>query len=87
MRPRRKIAFHLVIDGNGWRSEQEWKADRTFKGRMKLRYGLNCFTRNHDVAVSIARDVGFLNVHIIPMASFTSVADDVAGQHLLIAST
>jgi hypothetical protein len=23
MRPRRKIAFHLVIDGSGWRSEQE----------------------------------------------------------------
>jgi SAM-dependent methyltransferase len=87
MRQRSKIAFHLVIDGSGWRSEQEWKADRTFRGRIKLRYGLNCFTRNHDVAVSIARDAGFLNVHIVPMASFTSVADDVSGQHLLIAST
>jgi cyclopropane fatty-acyl-phospholipid synthase-like methyltransferase len=39
------VVCHVALDAEGRKSESVWRADKTFKGRLKWKIGLHCFTR------------------------------------------
>lgn len=46
MRPGGKLLMHFAEPGQGgWRTQADWDTDRSLGGRLKRRYGLNCFGR------------------------------------------
>lgn len=78
------LLMHVVICGEGgWKSEAEWISDRTMRGRLALKFGLNCFTRSPSQILDLAWKAGFADPELLPMGKFTDVDDDVARQHLL----
>jgi len=87
LRPRGTLLMHVVVNGQGWRSESESVNDKSLRGRLRLKCGLNCFSRSPDQVLGLARDAGFSGCRLMPMAQITQVDDDVARQHLLLCHT
>ncbi len=81
------ILLHIVVEEQNWRTERDWQNDRTIKGRMKMNYGLNCFSRRKQAVIDMVREVGFSSPTIQPMKQIISEdIDDIWSQHLLHAS-
>ena len=40
-----KLLFHVQLEDSKWKTEKEWKSDVSVRGKIKLKYGLNCFSR------------------------------------------
>jgi SAM-dependent methyltransferase len=88
LRPGGILLLHFAIPGQqGWRTEAEWKADRSLAGRVKLRYGLNCFGRSVSEMESLVSGCGFADATVQSLAGNLPVAcdDDITQQHLLTA--
>jgi len=88
LRPGGTLLLHFAIPGQqGWRTEAEWKADRSLAGRLKLRYGLNCFGRSGSEMESLVSGCGFTDVAVQSLAENLLVPceDDITQQHLLTA--
>ncbi|MBZ5668201.1 MAG: class I SAM-dependent methyltransferase [Acidobacteriia bacterium] len=83
LRPGGRLLMHVVINGVGWKSEADWLGDTSLRGRVKLRCGLDCFSRSPERMLSLAEGAGFSHCRFLPLAGLTSVHDDVAHQHLL----
>jgi SAM-dependent methyltransferase len=77
------LLMHIVVNGAGWKSESESLNDKSLRGRIRLKYGLNCFSRSPDQVLTLAQGAGFSDCRLMPMAQITRVDDDVARQHLL----
>ncbi len=74
---------HVVLNGAyGWKTENDWREDRSLKGRAKWAVGLHCFSREPARIIAMAEAVGFSEVHIQPI-DVPGLEDDVAHQHLL----
>jgi SAM-dependent methyltransferase len=84
LRPKGALLMHVVINADGWRSESESANDRSLRGRLRLKYGLNCFSRSPGEVLGLAQEAGFAGCQLLSMAGITRVDDDVAGQHLLL---
>lgn len=82
-----RLVLHVVIDGFGWRTEHEWRADQTMRGRIKLNHGLNCFDRTRPQIEQLLTDAGFRVEKIIAAAEMTDAdADaDIVSQNILYA--
>ncbi len=85
LKPGGLLLMHVIIDAPGWRSEADWLGDNSMVGRVKLKYGLNCFSRTADQVIGLAETAGFHGCQIKPMSEFTFVDDDIAREHILIA--
>ncbi len=85
LRPNATVLLHFALPEDSWRTEQEWKGDRTLTGRAKLRFGLNCFGRSASTMTNRLNQAGFDDVRIEPIAGRTNVDDDIATQQLAIA--
>jgi cyclopropane fatty-acyl-phospholipid synthase-like methyltransferase len=85
LRPNGTLLVHFALPDDSWRTEQEWRNDRTMKGRVKLRVSLNCFGRSVDRMTNLLSDAGFADVQIEALAGQTNVDDDIARQHWAIA--
>jgi cyclopropane fatty-acyl-phospholipid synthase-like methyltransferase len=85
LKPGGKLLMHVVIDAPEWRSEEEWKQDKSAVARAKLRYALNCFTRSEQGVLAALAKSGFDDARIEAMADKTTVEDEVARQHLVTA--
>jgi SAM-dependent methyltransferase len=85
IRPGGTLVLHVVLDAPGWMTEAEWRADHSLRGRLRLRYGLNCFSRREAAMRAMVADAGFEILTLRPLSEVTAVSDDVAGQHLLTA--
>jgi SAM-dependent methyltransferase len=83
MRPGGRLLLHAVVNAVGLKTEAEWVGDRSFRGRLNLRYALNCFSRSPEQVVSLAEGAGFSHCQLLPLANLTSVDDYAAKQHLL----
>jgi SAM-dependent methyltransferase len=83
LRPGGILLMHVVLNGNGWKEESDWARDASTRGRLRLRYGLNCFSRASEQVLGFARTAGFAECQLLPMASLTRERD-LAGQHLLL---
>jgi SAM-dependent methyltransferase len=84
LRPDGTMLLHFAMPDDDWRTEQEWNGDRSLTGRMKLRFGLNCFGRSACAMTDLLNHAGFADVRIEPLAGRTNVEDDIALQHLAI---
>ena len=81
-----RIAFHVAVDQQGWRDESDWVSDKSIKGRLKLKCGLNCFNRNGESIVRMLGEQGFSSVCLQPIESLGfEDFDDICKQHLVTA--
>ena len=86
LKPGGRLALHVQVTGDGWRTEQEWRDDKTIRGKLKLRYGLHCFARPEDEHIETVSKAGFEEVTIAPIADMVSDRfDDICRQHLITA--
>lgn len=54
-----KILFHIQLDDEIWKPEEEWKSDTSLKGKLKYKYGLHCFGRTKEKHEEIISKHGF----------------------------
>ncbi len=81
-----KLLIHIVCDAPDWKSEADWKRDRSLRGRMKFRYGLNCFNRKEGGVPAFVAKHHFTNVAIRKISELVADSiDDVCRQHLITA--
>lgn len=86
LKPGGSLVLHIQITEPGWRTEQEWREDSSFRGLLKMRYGLNCFALAEDEHRDRVGDEGFEDVQIASIAEMVSDEfDDVCRQYLLTA--
>lgn len=86
LKPGGRIVLHAQMRNAVWRSEAEWRADRTVRGRARFRYGLHCFGRDEESLRGIVSRCGFTDVKIAPIRDLVEDDfDDVCRQHLLTA--
>jgi SAM-dependent methyltransferase len=78
IRPGGTLLIHFAVPGDtGWRTEADWKDDRSLAGRVKLRYGMNCFGRSSEEMKELITSCGFTAVVICSLAdTFASFGDD-----------
>lgn len=80
------LILHVQLDGGVWKKEDDWKQDRSVKGRLKYNYGLHNFGRPESEHLEMARFAGFINVGIEPLSQlFPKGFEDIGEQHLLTA--
>jgi len=88
LRPAGRFLLHVVLDAEGCRTEDEWRRDLSITGRLKLKYGLNCFTRSEKRVRKMLEAAGFGSIVVRPMREmFPEPLDDVCTQHLVCAKT
>ncbi len=87
IRPGGLLLLHFAVPGHqGYRTERHWLEDGSLTGRVKLRYGLNCFGRSADEMTELVSRSGFTDVAARPLAgSVTIPGDDIPDQHFLTA--
>jgi cyclopropane fatty-acyl-phospholipid synthase-like methyltransferase len=85
LRPKGTLLMHAVVNADGWRSESV--NERSLRGRLRLKYGLNCFSRSPGQVLELAQQAGFADCQLLSMGRITRVDDDIAGQHLLLCRT
>jgi SAM-dependent methyltransferase len=89
IRPGGTLLIHFAIPNQGgWRTEADWTADQSFAGRMKLRYGLNCFGRSTTEMLALVSSFGFDDVNVRSLAGTLTVPgdEDIPNQHLVTAT-
>ncbi len=82
------LLVHFAEPGpEGWRTEAQWDADQSLAGRVRRRYGLNCFGRTPEEMRDLAAEQGFTGVTVRSLRGQLKVPgdDDITGQHILIA--
>ncbi|HZM97012.1 MAG TPA: class I SAM-dependent methyltransferase [Vicinamibacterales bacterium] len=86
LRPAGRLLFHIVLDAEGWRTEEEWRRDVSLAGQVRLKYGLNCFTRSEKRVRAMLKAAGFGSIVVRPMREMCPEPfDDVCAQHLVCA--
>ena len=84
LKPAGRLLLHIVLDGEGWRTEEEWRSDISLTGRLKLKYGLHCFTRSEQHVRDMLKAAGFESIVIRPIHDICPDSfDDVCTQHLV----
>ena len=86
LKPGGRLIWQVQLEGPGWRSESEWRADASLQGKLKMKYGLHCFARTREFFVTELSRHGFLNIEVEPIAGVVEDRfDDICDQHLLTA--
>lgn len=86
LKPGGRLLLHVVLDAEGWRTEEEWRRDVSLAGRLKLKYGLNCFTRSEQRVRDMLEAAGFGSIVVRSMRDICPEPfDDVCAQHLVCA--
>lgn len=86
LRPGGRLVAHIVIDGHGWRTEDDWRRNTSVVGRLNLRYGLNCFSRSDATVRALLTTAGFKHVEVRSLSDdFPEPFDDICAQHLVVA--
>jgi len=64
-----KLVLHIQLSDEIWKTEDEWKADTSMKGKLKFRYGLHCFGRTAEHHRELVEKHGFTDIRIEPLTS------------------
>jgi len=87
LRPGGKLLLHIQLSDEIWSTEEDWKSDRTLKGKIKNRYGLHCFGRSEEEYRELISNAGFDNIELRPLADFFPKRQrELASQRWLIAT-
>jgi len=77
--------WHVPVDKDDWGSEQAWRADTSPRGRLKLRYGLNCFGRSRAGVVAAIEGAGFAVAGVARLGTLGDLHDaDLEAQELFV---
>jgi SAM-dependent methyltransferase len=88
IRPGGRLILHIQLPAAGWKTEEEWRADRSIRGRLKLRFGIHCFSLAAEKHEEMVTKAGFTDISIRPVSDYTSHKfDDIGDQHILTAIT
>lgn len=86
VRPGGTVLLHFATTENGYQTEAQCLADGSGPGRIRLRYGLNCFARTPAEMTGLLGEAGFSEIEVRPLrALIGSTGDDIADQQLLVA--
>jgi len=86
MRPGGVLLLHFATAENGYLTEAQCVADGSLAGRVRLRYGLNCFARTPAEMADLVTRCGFSNAAVSPLSEIISMpGDDIPDQQLLTA--
>lgn len=81
-----KLIIHIVLDEDNWKSEQDWRRDTSLKGRLKWKYGLNCFKRTGEDVRGMFESTGYTSIVIQPMKELCPEEfDDICTHHMICA--
>jgi SAM-dependent methyltransferase len=87
LKPGGRLLLHAVLEAEGWRTEEEWIRDVSLGGRLKLKCGLNCFTRSEERVCDMLQTAGFGSIVVRHMRDICPEPfDDVCTQHLVCAT-
>lgn len=86
VRPGGVVLLHFATAENGYRTEAQWLADTSPTGRIRLRYGLNCFARSGAELTGLLARRGFADAEVHSLGTVLSMPDDdIPDQQLLTA--
>lgn len=86
LKPGGQLLLHIQLNDETWKSEEEFRKDRSAKGRVKFKIGLHCFGRTEQEHIEIVSKLGFDIVEIKKLENFfTEFADEIRSQRLLVA--
>jgi 2-polyprenyl-3-methyl-5-hydroxy-6-metoxy-1,4-benzoquinol methylase len=86
VRPGGMLLLHFATAENGYRTEAQWVADGSLAGRVRLRYGLNCFARTPSELTGLLARYGFGEAEVHSLSTVLSLPDDdIPDQQLLTA--
>ena len=83
LKPGGKVLCHVMLDGEGWRSESDWRADRSVRGRARWMFGMHCFSRVREVFGEMVTESGF-SVPEIGYISGSALKGDLCGEPLCV---
>lgn len=84
LKPGGRAVLHVVVGDPHWRTEEEWRADRSIRGRLKFHCGLHCFGRDSAAVTAMIRAAGFSGGEGRSIADLARIDDDVGGQDLFV---
>jgi hypothetical protein len=80
------LLLHFATAENGYRTEAQWLDDTSLAGRVRLRYGLNCFARTGAELTALLARYGFTDAEVRPLSRILSLPDDdIPAEQLLTA--
>lgn len=86
LKSRGSLILQIQLKASGWRTEEEWKADKSLAGRVRLSQGLNCFARTAENANKLVTNAGFGEIELKSINEMvTESFDDICLTQLLIA--
>jgi SAM-dependent methyltransferase len=81
--PGGRVICHVPVDKPEWESEAAWRGDQSLRGRLKLRYALNCFGRTQEQVSAAIVAAGFTAPEVRVAGELGDVGDpDIASQEL-----
>jgi len=87
LKPGGKLVMHIQLSDPEWKTEEEWRSDKSVKGRMKYEFGIHCFSLSEEMHKSLVAEYGFEEIIVKPVASFTEHRfADIGDQHMLTAT-
>lgn len=86
MKPGAKAVCHVVINGEGWKTESDWRSDKSFRGRVKWEIGLHCFSRTPESFEQMLTAAGLSLLELKPISTLVMdlANDDIQKQHLSV---
>ena len=86
LRPGGRLIVQVQLIDWQWKTEEQWRADRSLQGRIKFKYGLHCFGRTKEFHVEMVTSHGFTNAAIVPLSDLLPDEDgNLVSQALLTA--
>ena len=86
LKPGGRLILHIQLTDDVWQTEEQWKNDRSVKGKLKYLYGLHCFGRTEKVYAEIVSRHEFSEIKIENIEDFIQeTSDEIHSQRLLIA--
>ncbi|MCW5959354.1 MAG: class I SAM-dependent methyltransferase [Pyrinomonadaceae bacterium] len=82
-----RLVFHVQLEDDVWKPEEEWKNDKSFYGKVKFKYGLHCFGRTRERHREIVERHGFENVEFKSLLSLGNKNSSDADSQFLMTAT
>ncbi|HEY0427592.1 MAG TPA: class I SAM-dependent methyltransferase [Pyrinomonadaceae bacterium] len=86
LKPGGKLILHIQFEEKFLRTEEEWKSDKSVKGKIRYYYGLHCFKRPKEFYLTAVSKHDFDELDFVKIADLTGENfDDICLHHLLTA--
>ena len=81
-----RLILQVQLEESGWRTEKEWKNDKSLAGKIKYSQGLHCFARTADEVSKMVSEAGFQNIEFKNVSEMvTEDFDDICRTQILLA--